>query len=719
MPHARSIRLCTNAVQVSSSVKTNTTRLLVCCASIVIFNGIISCGGGGTSPPPTAPVIDDPAPPPTPPPTPAPEQGASINVFANTLHSIGGITKFEREKFITIHASHTENDWFSVGENAEENLIGHFIDNYDVYFGRDTGGMAWQLGRLPEDPVRPGYIDRSRAAQNGETAKRNYATDNRSRGVLQRSYEHRNKSMIVAAQQRPYWPDGTPTRAGWALSQTSSSDTPFGQATAEYMSDFLAMYFNNNAQDPYGQPKPVYLEVMNEPLYELVTVAEEPVPLDTIFEFHNTVADIVRNTEYDGLALNRAIKIGGYTAAFPDFEKDNFARWHARDKRFIDIAGHNMDFISIHLYDFPRFGNREFYRSGANLEATFDMLEQYTQMTLGQPSSIVVSEYGAQVHNLNRQAWSPERDWLIMRSINSMMFSFLSRPHLIEKVIPFIPVKAEWGRQDNGQPYPYRLMRQANEAEGESGDLWVYSELVKYYALWQSVNGDKLYSHSNEVDLQHLAYADSDKIRVVVNNLELESSSFSLNLHDLAQSNIQSLSYKHLYADTDNNVVLDQQSFSMDDELSINAMATMVIEISLKQPYTPAHEAQEHKYYANTYLQAIEEDKEIIFSFEDLDTQNVSMGVLNLSLGRALNASLSPQVLINNEAVALPSDYKGVEQGLDGRGRETFFGTLEIPIKGTLLQNNNQISVTFEDSGGYISSATMRVINNLPEGALQ
>ncbi len=47
------------------------------------------------------------------------------------------------------------------------------------------------------------------------------------------------------------------------------------------------------------------------------------------------------------------MKVGGYCTAFPDFKLQDFGRWNARWKQFIDIAGKDMDFFTIHLYDFP------------------------------------------------------------------------------------------------------------------------------------------------------------------------------------------------------------------------------------------------------------------------------------------------------------------------------------------------------------------------------
>ena len=55
--------------------------------------------------------------------------------------------------------------------------------------------------------------------------------------------------------------------------------------------------------------------------------------------------------------------------AFPDHEKDNFFAWTDRWKQFMDVAGDDIDFWTIHLYDFPAKGGKKQYRKGGNMES--------------------------------------------------------------------------------------------------------------------------------------------------------------------------------------------------------------------------------------------------------------------------------------------------------------------------------------------------------------
>ena len=60
------------------------------------------------------------------------------------------------------------------------------------------------------------------------------------------------------------------------------------------MGQFLAKYFQYDPRDTFGEKKPTFVEVINEPLFEFMTMAETPMDPGKVFEFHNTVAGEIR-----------------------------------------------------------------------------------------------------------------------------------------------------------------------------------------------------------------------------------------------------------------------------------------------------------------------------------------------------------------------------------------------------------------------------------------
>ena len=168
-----------------------------------------------------------------------------VDINIDVKHEVGGVTSFDRNKFITIHSDITEQEWD--GNNFTEDLRDHFLNGYDVYLGRNTGGITWWLNNIiGEDPTRPGYANPQDIQSVGNTIKSNYASKSN-----YHSYEFRN-DQIMAAQLHPFWPDGQMTNKSWAFSQEDTTERPFGTATGEYMGRFIRDAFGtggNNGQN--------------------------------------------------------------------------------------------------------------------------------------------------------------------------------------------------------------------------------------------------------------------------------------------------------------------------------------------------------------------------------------------------------------------------------------------------------------------------------------
>ena len=70
--------------------------------------------------------------------------------------------------------------------------------------------------------------------------------------------------------------------------------------------------------------------------------------------------------------------MGGPTAAFPEHEARGWQQWEAVMKPFIDQAGPEIDFLSVHLYD-TMGANMDgdptncTWRSGGNVDALLDL----------------------------------------------------------------------------------------------------------------------------------------------------------------------------------------------------------------------------------------------------------------------------------------------------------------------------------------------------------
>ncbi|WP_111977504.1 agarase [Algibacillus agarilyticus] len=662
----------------------------------------------------------------------APGTPVKIQINTEVTHKVGTFDQFERERYITIHETNNGHDWWGKNpqslnqENELENLIGEVMDKRDVYFGRDTGSMKWIVINTEEDPNRKGWANSDTLKKLGGDYRWWYNNNPDEQAKVALAYEKRNSRLIVGAQQRPYWPDGgakvgTFIKKPWHFATTDTPEEPLGSAVGDFMGQYIAQFFRGRNSDSVGQLKPKYIEIMNEPLFELVEYPgnHHAATVDQVMRFHANVADEIRKHD-------KEVLIGGYTVAFPNYEVDNFNEWETIDKHFMEVAGKKMDFISIHLYDFPNipYGSvtREQYRKGSNMEATLDMLDAYMAIEWQTLIPIVVSEYGSQLHGMYNQPWSSERDWLQLKAFNAMIMQFLERPDRIEQSLPFIPLKAEWGRNAPDIPYYWRLMIQQKERPGQTGEKWTFSDLIYFYDLWNGVSGKRLDTRATDPDIQVDAYLNDKTLYVIANSLEFADSALDLSMLGIQAKNIKHVTQRVLYLGDDKIVKYKEKSLGnqFPKNLTLQGEATIVLVIELENAVKQKYYLQESRHYADKMTQTISANKIQSFKVNGLDVAKQGDAILRLGVGRDFTKSLTPTIKINGSLINLPDDFRGYDQnhnaaGEKGKARNSFFGVLEIPFPYRLLKKDNNVDVTFADDGGKISTV---IIQNIQHSAV-
>ncbi|MFY0607704.1 MAG: T9SS type A sorting domain-containing protein [Cyclobacteriaceae bacterium] len=619
-------------------------------------------------------------------------QTVNVDVQLNFNHTVGDVKELKRERFFTIHAGVDDRDWYE-SENFTDNLIHEFLVENDVYIGRNTGSIQWIMNSVvEEDPNRPGFANVSQIEAEGAKRRNTYANN-----TSWHAYESRH-NQILCTQLHPFYPDGKLTNKGWAFSQTDTEAEPFGTASGEFYGHFIKNFFGEGGAT--GQPAPAFVEVTNEPLWDLYN------EIDDAFRFHNAVAREVKK-------INPDVLIAGYCTAFPNLEEDNFQRWENRWKKFMDMSGEYMDCWSIHLYDFPSISNgKKKLRRGSNMEATFDMLEQYSVMKFGYVKPFVISEYGASSHDY-QGAWTAYRDYLHNTAANAQVMQFMERPNLIGSAMNYTMLKAKWGTPSANSTWQARLLRYENEPESLTGKS-IYTDRVHFYQLWSDIKGTRVDSKATHLDIQTDAYVDGNKAYVVLNNLAWENKEVAINLTDINELAIEGLSVKSYWLDDTNPVfddnagILATTTYGSSDipaTFEIKAEGTMIFEYTLSGSIEVSRTSEEVKYYATDYYKPISSNSPLVFEIKDVVTTMHGEAVLRLGMGRPHNKSLMPSVKVNGTEVPVPADYRGDPQ----RDRDTFFGVIEIDVPYELLQINNEIEVTFPDQGGHISSVAMQV----------
>ncbi len=608
----------------------------------------------------------------------------ALDINFDIEHTVNGVSQFDRAKYMILHAGVDDSEW------PNEQFKEQFLTENDAYLGRNNGSLPWFLSQTEEDPNKSGWPSVSHIEQEGLRVKNNYINN-----TSEHKYENRIARYMMGGQEVMY-PNGSreigPNGKKWTMIKDDY------KPLAEFYAQYFKNFFGNGGAT--GQPFPTYIEVMNEPFVKANSLGTTKTNLS---EMHKVVAKRIKE-------LNPNAKIGGYSAAHPAYEANDFAHWDQNWKQFIDIAGEDMDFFSIHLYDNIQKDEGQ-YRAGSNVEAILDMVEHYQVIKLGNRKPFCLSEYGCL--NTDGELYTKERDWANLRSFNSMIMQFLERPDIIDQALPFMILQANWWSPNTSQgqhpdaKYAHRLFRQKKELEGETGDEFVYTELVKFYQLWAKVNGKRVDTKSSNLDTQVDSYVDGNKAYIVINNLHHEPRTLDLTVNGFGDANIESILIKHLHAENAGVPALDETTVTTPlDKIDIGKQATIILEYTFDKSLSFSEASEEKKYFATTYNKPINANQAISFNINSVDVSSpFGEAILRLGMGRDHNKSLKPILSINGSNVEVPENWRGNDQG----GRDIFFGVLEIEVPYDLLQANNTITLTYPDSGGRVSSIALQV----------
>lgn len=607
-----------------------------------------------------------------------------VDINLDIKHSVGDFSTFDRAKWINLHADLTDSEWDS------DALRDQFLEEYDVYLGRNNGLLPWHVTQITEDPNKPGWPNVNDIATRATTAKKDYASS-----ASAHKHESRLTGMMIGGQWANYPKEKElgPTSAKWQLVNN--------EAAAEYYAHAIKHFFGEGGSS--GQPAPTYVEVINEPMWN--AVSGHNTTREAVADFHNAVAEGVR-------ALNPDVKVGGFTAAATSHQDNDFLHWEQFWKMFIDRSGESMDFFSLHLYDtsdgLPDGPEDVQYVSGSRTEAKLEMVEHYSKITLGEVKPWVISEYGYWGRaGLDGTPYTKERDWGNIRSFSSIMMQLMERPHTIEKSMPFIILKANWWGEKNGNKYPYRLLRQKSELDGETGNEWVYTEIVKFYQLWSDVKGTRIDTHPGNLDIQVDAYVDGNKMYLILNNLLFEDQTIDLNMAGVNGNTITNVTSKQTLL-VNNEPVLEEKTLTLPvAQVELAAEGTMILEYAFENDVLIDETSDESRYYADDYLKPIASGKTLSYNIDGVGLADQGEAVLRLGIGRDHSMSKKPTITVNGSAISVPTNYRGYDQN----NFDTFFGVLEIPVPYHVIKANNEVKITFPDTGGHISSLALQVSN--------
>ncbi|WP_010177618.1 Ig-like domain-containing protein [Aquimarina agarilytica] len=657
-------------------------------------------------------------------------QSVPVDINLDIKHSVGGVSDFGRERHITVHANLSEPDWV-----GEEEKVDYLFNKLDAYLGRDNGRATFLFEDTPVDPRIANYphIDSmaiKAAFWNGEYEKLE---------PFRLQYEARSSEMIMGTNPHPTYPT-----LSWfdnGLTKTDPAWQPKDvTTTADWVVEYLDKYFAKNDTED-GPQLPKYWEVINEPDMLMMTGQFMVTSQEKLWEYHNLVAKGVKERLGSQAPLIGGMTWGQHDFHLPDglgrfdvghydkyltpeqipvfFEmsktdltatrNNEWYQWDVMWKGFMDTAGENMDFYSVHVYDWPIWnGNAPNIRSGGHTEAMLDMMEWYDVHKFGKRKDVVISEYGAVTNYIDQPGLDPaRRDWENLKPFSQMMMQFLERPDYIIKTMPFTPLKAEWGdyRNANGEVtsrYPYTMMDQ--DANGD----WQWSEFIKWYELWSDVKGTRIDTKAGDLDIQVDAYVDGNTAYLILNNLERTDKTLDLNFFGENGNTIDNVTIKHLYLNGNQPTLTDNTVNSAPKSVTLGAEATMILAYNFSSDIAINHTSKEKKYYGESLSGSNGATPHRVKVENGTMTAQVN-GVAVPSKGEAMlrlcGAYFWEHVTRQDDRNVISVNGFPLEFNSDWRGEDpqknVFFGVLEIPIPLEYLKTNNVIKSTLQNSNTY------------------
>ena len=572
----------------------------------------------------------------------------NIDVFPKVKRIIGGVSTLDRTKYFNIHSN---------ANDVEADL-------YSDYNVSQSGRQFWSPG---------------------SAAIQNTGVFGTYPGPLSGNTELREVRRYVATDH-PY-----------KVYEEGLDPIPFADWTVEYFKNYVDVYL-----------RPEYYEPMNEPFvhardfYEELDwdpVAEARVKLEMARFFKHVAQKIHAAPELENM------KILGYSAAFPSFEKNDFSIWNQNMKMFMDEAGQDVDVFSTHIYDGINQIGQETRRSGSNMEAILDLIETYSYVKWGIIKPHAITEFGG----IENGEYNDIMNVQSIRSQNSILFGLLERTDRVEIAIPFTTGKSKWHITEENNYMPYKAVLYKPIPIGvplEQVTDWEYTNRIHFYDLWKDVSGDRILIQSDNKDVLVQAFLDGNKLYVALNNLDDFDQPINLNLNGNLP-NILELTIKSLiiHPDADPDYTI-QTSSELLETYGLKKNETVVLEYTFSEAITFDNVIQSERYYSTTYLQPIQANNPINYNFNNINlVGNSGYAMLAMSIGRKHDRSKSPTVIVNGVSIPVPSNWKGYNQ----TNRGDFFGTIEIPVPIDVIQESNSVSITFEDSNGHLSSLVLNV----------
>ncbi|MGC6424111.1 MAG: hypothetical protein ACON4O_03905 [Lentimonas sp.] len=595
-----------------------------------------------------------------------PIKPVTLTIDARTLRSIEGICEFDTTKFFRLYTEPCR-DPAPVREGFREFgfVPGRQILKFAPWL---EGGYVEDQPLLEEDPLKPGYADPE------------YFTNHNPdlfRSEIERGFDAYKDietdwpglKFIMCFDN---WPSFMEAKAEGVH---NSKGTPHDyDAAADIASKLLA------AQQKYSGRTPDWIEVKNESDIADEWMYHDVKGVDSwkeLAHFHNVVADRIHR-DFDH------IKVGGPTSVWPMYDNANFTT--AREQlRFMENTKGHLDFYSHHFYEGKGLISKKQFNTGGVTyvhgrgDAVLDLTANHMLLN-NNIRPLVISEYGA-IHG----GMKDMDFWIRLKSCNALQLMFMNRTHLFELCVPYMLPYMWWDPSD-----PYGIYTRNPDGSFEA------TKTISFLRLWQGYQGKRVVNSSNADDFVAHSLLDGDTLWVAANNLSDQRVALNLDLL-LGTAEVRSIEQRRLYFDSGKLVENTVLHPSDSEAIPLAVDETSVIKIKLDRAPQTVAQLNENYFYGDQVMVPTGEAVNYTLS---CPTEQLQSATLRVGIGKngGFRNKLEVTIGDHSQTIDLAHTY----------GMQRYYDLIELQLPTEKIQSKNTVTLHMEESGGQITSVTLR-----------
>ncbi|MEM9419374.1 MAG: hypothetical protein AAGA25_10045 [Planctomycetota bacterium] len=587
------------------------------------------------------------------------DEPAAVTVDLQQRHILGESSELDRNKFFNVHSSYA--GAALTPDDLEQ------LKQLNVGFGRAFDGPFSAHKSGPPYP-------------HTETIKAEAA------------------EVIAAPREHPLYPYRTTRR----IMTNSVSDGFHMDADPKEMARFAADVLEYHYED---DTRPDFYSPIAIPFVAADKYGDDPAEVRA--RMTAVFAEVGKEIDRRGLST----QVLGYTSAWPMMHYWDFKHWQDRMQMFMDVAGPHIDAMCFLLLDATQMQKPDNRRSGSRAEALLDLVETYGFIKWGAPKPFAFSEYGDVSHGWPQgTTYTPARSSAELNSYNHFLFQLLAREDRVLIAVPFLTTKSPWyynQPRNERQPYSADLWRPDPESfEDGQPTRFLETEKMEFYRLWRDVRGHRAITRSTDPDVVAYTFTNGTDSFICLNNFEDGPREVTIDLPGELPA-VASVSVKRMYVPKQQAVIYTKKKAeALPSSLTMEAHETVILHVTHAEPVVPKGTVASRSFYSHDFLQPILAEQPVAVRFPGVDHNGITAATLRLGLARDHGLSKSPTLVVNGHEVPFPNDWIGGDQAHRKQG---FFGAISIPLPLDAIAQDNEITLTFPDSGGRVSTAILEV----------